>query len=167
MPIRVSHGGDEPATMVMDGRQASLTLEVPAKPGDGRWFKINPQQTGFFRVNYQPEDWDRLIPAIKSQELSAADRLGIQNDAYSLSKSGHLPSNPVPVPGPGLRRRDRRVGMGRPLQQPARPGSAPHRRPRLPTLPGIRSLGVRSPQPNGSAGKPRAARGTWTPCCAA
>ncbi len=91
VPIRVSQGGDEPATVVMDGRQASLTLEAPEKPGDGQWFKINPQQTGFFRVNYQPEDWDRLIPAIKSQELSAADRLGIQNDAYSLSKSGHLP----------------------------------------------------------------------------
>ncbi len=91
VPIRVSQGGDEPATIVMDSREASLTLEAPAKTGDGQWFKINPQQTGFFRVNYQPQDWDRLIPAIKSQELSAADRLGIQNDAYSLSKSGHLP----------------------------------------------------------------------------
>ena len=91
VPVRVSHGGDEPATIVMDGRQASLTLEAPAENGDGQWFKINPEQTGFFRVNYRPEDWDRLIPAIKSQELSAADRLGIQNDAYSLSKSGHLP----------------------------------------------------------------------------
>ena len=91
IPVRVSSGGDEPATIVMDGRQASLPLEAPAENGDSQWFKINPEQTGFFRVNYQPEDWDRLIPAIKSQELSAADRLGIQNDAYSLSKSGHLP----------------------------------------------------------------------------
>ncbi len=91
VPIRVSGGGDEPAVLLMDGREASLTLETPAKPGDGQWFKINPQQTGYFRVNYQPDDWERLIPAIQSQELSASDRLGIQNDAHSLSKSGHLP----------------------------------------------------------------------------
>ena len=91
IPVRVSSGGDEPATIVMDGRQASLALDGSPENGDGKWFKINPEQTGFFRVNYQPEDWDRLIPAIRTKELSAADRLGIQNDAYSLSKSGHLP----------------------------------------------------------------------------
>ena len=91
VPIRVSQGGYEPETLLMDGRQASLPLVGATGNGDGQWFKINPQQTGYFRVNYQPEDWDRLIPAIESQELSAADRLGIQNDAYSLSKSGHLP----------------------------------------------------------------------------
>ena len=42
-------------------------------------------------MNYQAEDWERLVPAIKAQELPASDRLGIQNDAYSLSRSGLLP----------------------------------------------------------------------------
>ena len=96
VPIRVTHGGREPATLLMDGRQARVPLEAPAGEapagtGGQQWFKINPLQTGFFRVNYQPEDWERLVPAIRSQELPAADRLGIQNDAYSLSRSGILP----------------------------------------------------------------------------
>ena len=91
VPIRVTRGGGEPATLLMDGRQTRVTLEGPTGDGDQQWFKINPLQTGFFRVNYQPEDWERLVPAIRSQELPAADRLGIQNDAYSLSKSGLLP----------------------------------------------------------------------------
>ncbi len=91
VPIHIAHGGGEPATLLMDGREVRLPLEGPAVLGAEQWFKINPLQTGFFRVNYQPEDWERLVPAIKSHELPASDRLGIQNDAYSLSKSGILP----------------------------------------------------------------------------
>ena len=91
VPIRVTYGGGEPATLLMDGRQVSLSLEGPTDGSEHSWFKINPQQTGFFRVNYPPEDWERLVPAIQSRELSASDRLGIQNDAYSLSRAGLLP----------------------------------------------------------------------------
>ena len=36
-------------------------------------------------------NWDRLAPAIASQTLPATDRLGIQNDAYALSRAGLLP----------------------------------------------------------------------------
>ena len=93
VPVRVSHGTGEPTSILMDGRQVRLPFKMP---GDGEgatapWFKVNPQQTGFFRVNYRPEDWDNLVPAIRSLELPASDRLGIQNDAYSLSRAGMLP----------------------------------------------------------------------------
>ncbi len=99
VPVQVSRGGSlPPASLLMDGRSGSLTLEGAAEGGaaaapasDTGWFKVNSQQTGFFRVNYQPADWDRLVPAIESLELPAPDRLGIQNDAYSLSKAGLLP----------------------------------------------------------------------------
>jgi puromycin-sensitive aminopeptidase len=64
----------------------------PSQRGDGGiWFKVNPDQTGFFRVSYQPEDLERLVPAVRARELPASDRLGIQNDAYSLSRAGLLP----------------------------------------------------------------------------
>ena len=91
VPIRVTQGSGEPATLLMDGREARLSLAGPAQGGGGSWFKLNPQQTGFFRVNYAAEDWEKLVPALRSQELSASDRLGIQNDAYSLSRAGLLP----------------------------------------------------------------------------
>ena len=91
VPVQVTQGRGEPATLLMDGRQVRVPLDGPTGAGVYEWFKVNPRQTGYFRVNYQPEDWDRLIPAIRSQELPAADRLGIQNDAYSLSKNGLLP----------------------------------------------------------------------------
>ncbi len=93
VPVGVSAGGStEPTTMVMDSRQASLRVAPPstAPPGES-WFKVNPDQTGFFRVNYSQEDWERLVPAIRQRQLPATDRLGIQNDAYALSRAGLLP----------------------------------------------------------------------------
>ena len=93
VPVRVTHGGGEATSLLMDGRQVRLPLRISdeAEGAAASWFKVNPDQTGFFRVNYQPEDWDKLVPAIQSLELSASDRLGIQNDAYSLSRAGMLP----------------------------------------------------------------------------
>ncbi len=89
VPVGIAQGGsDAPATLVMDAPNARVQLPRPAR-GDG-YFKVNPSQTGFFRVNYSEDDWQRLIPAIKALTLAATDRLGIQNDAYALSKAGLL-----------------------------------------------------------------------------
>jgi len=91
VPIRVSQSGaGETTSLLMDDRSVRLPLESSATSAQS-WFKINPYQTGFFRVNYQAEDWQRLVPAVESLELPASDRLGIQNDAYSLSRAGLLP----------------------------------------------------------------------------
>jgi puromycin-sensitive aminopeptidase len=87
VPISASQAGHDSGITVMDGRQAQL--DVPG--GTDGWVKLNPLQTGFFRVNYSTEDWQRLVPPIESLELHATDRLGIQNDAYALSRAGLLP----------------------------------------------------------------------------
>ena len=90
VPVGVTQSGNDEATsLVMDSPQAKIQLPRPS--GDDAWFKVNPSQTGFFRVNYSEEDWQRLIPAISALTLPATDRLGIQNDAYALSKAGLLP----------------------------------------------------------------------------
>ena len=90
VPVGITQsGGDEGASLVMNEPQARVQLPRPV--GADSWFKVNPSQTGFFRVNYSEEDWQRLIPAISALTLSATDRLGIQNDAYALSKAGLLP----------------------------------------------------------------------------
>ena len=93
IPVGLAQGGAaqtiSPAiSIVMSERQSRIPLPGP---GTDQWFKVNPLQTGFFRVNYSPEDWERLLPVISSLELPATDRLGLQNDAYALSRAGILP----------------------------------------------------------------------------
>ncbi len=88
VPLTVTAAGaGVTATLVS---AATGTVQV-ASPPDPDWFKVNPDQTGFYRVNYTDEDWDRLAPAIAAKALPATDRLGIQNDAYALSRAGLLP----------------------------------------------------------------------------
>ena len=89
VPVSVSAPGSATASTVMDSRETAIALPA-ASPTDD-WYKVNSDQTGFFRVNYSSEDWERLAPAVSTQQLPATDRLGIQNDAYALSRAGLLP----------------------------------------------------------------------------
>ena len=89
VPVTVSAPGSASASTVMDSKEAVVTLAA-AIPSDD-WYKVNADQTGFYRVNYSADDWQRLSPAISAREFPATDRLGIQNDAYALSRAGLLP----------------------------------------------------------------------------
>ena len=89
VPVSVSGPGRASASTVMDTQTAVVSL--PAASPSEDWYKVNSDQTGFFRVIYSGEDWQRLAPAISSLALPATDRLGIQNDAYALSRAGQLP----------------------------------------------------------------------------
>ena len=89
VPVTVSAPGASSASMVMEAKEAAVSLLAASPASD--WYKVNADQTGFYRVNYTNEDWQRLAPAIRSLELPATDRLGIQNDAYALSRAGLLP----------------------------------------------------------------------------
>ena len=89
VPVTVSAPGGNSASAVMESKEAVLTLPAVSPADD--WYKVNADQTGFYRVNYTPEDWQRLSPAISTQQVPATDRLGVQNDAYALSRAGLLP----------------------------------------------------------------------------
>ena len=89
VPVTVSAPGASSASMVMEAKEAVVSLPAASPASD--WYKVNADQTGFYRVNYTNEDWQRLAPVIRSLELPATDRLGIQNDAYALSRAGLLP----------------------------------------------------------------------------
>ena len=89
VPVTVSAPGAVAVSTVMESKEALLTLPA-ARPAED-WYKVNADQTGFYRVNYTGEDWQRLAPAVGARELPATDRLGIQNDAYALSRAGLLP----------------------------------------------------------------------------
>ena len=88
VPLTVTAAGAGVTATLVNAASDTITIAAPPQPD---WFKVNPDQTGFYRVNYTDADWERLAPAIANRALPATDRLGIQNDAYALSRAGLLP----------------------------------------------------------------------------
>ena len=101
VPVGVSSGGaSDTSSMVMDSRQANLRVAAPSTTGaEEGWFKVNPEQTGFFRVNYPQEDWERLVPAIRQRQLPATDRLGIPERRLRSFQGRTASREPIPDPG--------------------------------------------------------------------
>ncbi len=88
VPIRaVGQGADHADSMMLEGKDGTLRLQA-ARSGRSAWIKVNPEHTGFYRVQYTQEELARLIPAVETQELPAADRLGLQDDTYALARAG-------------------------------------------------------------------------------
>ena len=88
VPISIRQAGSESKTAtLMEGGTLKASLESAEAPG---WVKVNAGQTGFYRVNYDDDQWRRLGEAVASMELPATDRLGLQNDAYALMRAGSL-----------------------------------------------------------------------------
>ena len=89
VPLNVTtSAGEAPEPVLLSQREG--TISVPAPDGDA-WVKVNPEQTGFYRVNYTGEGWAGLRTAIEQATVSAIDRLGLQDDAFALSRAGYMP----------------------------------------------------------------------------
>lgn len=54
------------------------------------WLKVNKDQKGYYRVNYEPDMWQSLSDALKvnPSSLSVLDRAHLLNDVFSLAQSG-------------------------------------------------------------------------------
>ena len=93
VPVNVARAGlRKPTSFLMEKGTASRSLGRSRRSPDEDWIKVNAGQSGFYRVNYPREEWDRLRRAVATGELDARDRIGLQNDAYSLMLGGYLPA---------------------------------------------------------------------------
>ena len=93
VPVSVRTASDaEPRSVLMDGREASTRTEPPSYGSTDEWIKVNPMQTGFYRVRYASEDLSKLTAPIENLVLPAVDRLGIQGDTYALARGGYVPA---------------------------------------------------------------------------
>lgn len=56
------------------------------------WIKINNKQIGYYRVNYDNENWKALTSALIADvnSLSVSDRSHLLNDAFNLADATHL-----------------------------------------------------------------------------
>ena len=87
VPVSVSDANSELKTSAL---LAGETLVLPMSVGQHGWIKVNPGQAGFYRTNYSAFLWDRLTIAIEGGVLSATDRLGLESDAFALTRAGYL-----------------------------------------------------------------------------
>ncbi|KAF7645195.1 hypothetical protein LDENG_00208540, partial [Lucifuga dentata] len=57
--------------------------------GDSEWLLANINMVGFFRVNYDPENWERLLTKLSSQPLDipVINRAQIIDDAFNLARA--------------------------------------------------------------------------------
>ena len=92
MPLSVKTVATGTTSVLMDGASTTLDVALPAVSPRGDWVMVNPERTGFYRTNYSEDDWARLKRGVERLGLSAADRLGLQDDAYALAKAGYIPA---------------------------------------------------------------------------
>jgi aminopeptidase N len=82
-----------PFVTLIEERHAVVPLPVSAPAqDDGPLIIVNAGRTGFFRVNYSAEMWERSRPAIETKALPTAERLGLAADAFALMRAGYLPA---------------------------------------------------------------------------
>ncbi|CAI5716348.1 unnamed protein product [Hyaloperonospora brassicae] len=75
-------------TPLVAGEDINSQIEVPAGP-EG-WIMLNPNQTGFYLVNYAPALWKRLELPVTNQLLGVPDRVSLLNSAFALARAGVL-----------------------------------------------------------------------------
>ncbi|KAM8947367.1 puromycin-sensitive aminopeptidase [Pelodytes ibericus] len=71
--------------ILMDKQEMTVVLDG-VKPD--QWVKINPGTVGFYRTQYSPTMLESLLPGIRDLSLQPVDRLGLQNDLFSLARAG-------------------------------------------------------------------------------
>lgn len=60
---------------------------------NSHWFIFNKQQTGFYRVNYDIENWSKLAATLNSKKLGTihpSNRAQLIDDSINLAMTGHL-----------------------------------------------------------------------------
>lgn len=67
----------------VNGEERTL-ISVPAQFIPGQWFVFNKQQLGFYRVNYDPQNWNAIIDALNSD---AYDQIHVLNRAQLIDDS--------------------------------------------------------------------------------
>ncbi|NXN79471.1 AMPE aminopeptidase, partial [Bombycilla garrulus] len=87
IPVKWRLGGSSNYTFY--NASDSGGIQIATSPDT--FLKVNPDHIGFFRVNYDSQNWatlSRLLLQNHTLNFSAADRAGILDDAFSLARPG-------------------------------------------------------------------------------
>ncbi|NWY00844.1 AMPE aminopeptidase, partial [Nothoprocta ornata] len=86
IPVKWGLGSSINYTFYNKSDSAGITIQ--SSPNS--FVKINPDHIGFYRVNYNSQNWADLANLLITNHtiFSAADRAGILDDAFSLARAG-------------------------------------------------------------------------------
>ncbi|KAJ8781493.1 hypothetical protein J1605_010992 [Eschrichtius robustus] len=88
VPITISTSEDSSRAkmkILMDKPEMNVVLK-DVKPD--QWVKLNLGTVGFYRTQYSSAMLESLLPGIRDLSLPPVDRLGLQNDLFSLARAG-------------------------------------------------------------------------------
>lgn len=88
-----------PLSMVTRKGEQKLSLMtskkiIIPKPTD-TWFKLNANESGLYRTNYDAKMLEVLSEPIKQSKISSVDRLGVIRDLFVLAEAGLVSPNQV------------------------------------------------------------------------
>uniref|UniRef100_A0A8C8ER60 Aminopeptidase n=1 Tax=Oncorhynchus tshawytscha TaxID=74940 RepID=A0A8C8ER60_ONCTS len=90
VPIKVMKEGLAPTALPTQVLAVPKERKSAFKSEDGKWVLANINCMGYFRVNYDPANWDRLIHLIYSQEIPLINRGQLIDDAFNLARAKHI-----------------------------------------------------------------------------
>ncbi|OFW10538.1 MAG: hypothetical protein A3H27_08790 [Acidobacteria bacterium RIFCSPLOWO2_02_FULL_59_13] len=85
----ITENNPQPVFEYMRGQKHRLAVAVSAS----EWVKLNPGQSGFYRVAYTEKLWMWLAEAVRAGDLPTVDRLGLLDDVFALARAGYLKSS--------------------------------------------------------------------------
>ncbi|NWI91791.1 AMPE aminopeptidase, partial [Pitta sordida] len=86
IPVKWKHGNSTNYILYNASEPTGIEIETSSDT----FVNINPDHIGFYRVNYDSENWAKLstLLSLDHKNFSAADRAGILDDAFSLARPG-------------------------------------------------------------------------------
>lgn len=82
-----------PDDWILNTKAHNLQLNPTINTTNGDWIILNKQETGFYRVNYDENNWMNIIEALRSDELESIHRINraqLIDDSFNLARAGEL-----------------------------------------------------------------------------
>ncbi|TMW64797.1 hypothetical protein Poli38472_008964 [Pythium oligandrum] len=76
------------------GAHAPVTADATVTgkiPSSDEWVLLNPNQSGFYLVNYSPSGWSNLQRPVRENVLTTVDQVSLLSSVFAFARSGVVP----------------------------------------------------------------------------
>lgn len=93
IPFKYVYESDPSTVMTKWMQHDDTDDDVINLPPNGEWYVANYQEMGYYRVNYDIENWNALSAQLSTgfAAINPSDRAGLLDDAFNLGRAEQLP----------------------------------------------------------------------------